>query len=140
MKKINLKTNKFFVCHFWWKNGVSLTESSTSFKEPSVKNSLLELIEMCTFIENCILNTMVIRVRMIIGKSSIASVSKNQNLIQTLHEMGRFFTANRSTKYDFWGRNAFYDPSYNLNIISYKSFYPMVYDEWTFQKNFFATF
>ena len=78
---------------------------------------------MCTFIENCILNTMVTRVRMIIGKSSIASVSKNQNLIQTLHEMGRFFTANRSTKYDFCSRNAFYDPSYNLNIISYKSFY-----------------
>ena len=34
----------------------------------------------------------------------------------------------------FWGRNAFYDPSCILNIVSYKNVYTVVYDKWTFEK------
>ena len=128
---MNLNTNKFFVFHFWQKNGVSLTISSTSFKESSVKSSLLVSVEMCLFTEKCNQMLWVTHVCMIIKKSSIASVSKNQNLIKTA-QIDRFFTANRSTKYDC--RNAFYDPSYILNSNSYKFFYLMVYDKWTFQK------
>ena len=47
MKHMNLKTSNFFILfHFWLKNVVSLAESSTSFKESSVKNNLLALVEL----------------------------------------------------------------------------------------------
>ena len=70
-----LQANKFFVFHFWQKNGVSLTESSMVFKESSVKSSL----ECACFFEML----WAAHVYMIIGKSSVASISKNQDLIKT---------------------------------------------------------
>ena len=55
--------------------------------------------------------------------------------------MGRFFTVNRSTKYIFWTRNAFYDTSCIIIIVSYGFFYLMVYDKCTFEKKkVFSTF
>ena len=82
IKQMNLKTNKSFVFSFWQKNGVLLTKISMFYKEWSVKNSLLTLVGM----------SMVFHVYMV-----IACIYKNLNLIK----MGRFFTANRSTKYTF---------------------------------------
>ena len=48
--------------------------------------------------------------------------------------MGRLFTVNRSTKYIFWSRNAIYDPSCIVFIVSYTFFYLMVYDKCNFEK------
>ena len=71
---MNLKTNQLFVFHFWQNNDFLLTETSTSFKECSVKNSYLALVGMSIFIKNCILNTTGHYAFMIIGKHYIASV------------------------------------------------------------------
>ena len=58
MKPMNLKTKFSLYFIFGKKNGVLLTESSTSLKDFIVNNSLQALTRMSKFIENCILNTM----------------------------------------------------------------------------------
>ena len=61
-----------------------------SLKESDVTSSLLALVGMCMFIENCILNAMGHSCVHDHSKSSIASASKNQNLIKAVQKWADF--------------------------------------------------
>ena len=138
---MNLTTNQFFVFHFWRKNGVSLTVSSTSCKELNVMNNLLALVGMCMFIENCILNAM--------GHSCVHDHSKKFQCYflqktkpdKNCPKWADFLLLTGLPDTIFWSWNVFYDPSFISNVFSYNMFYPVVYDPVALlRKSFFLTF
>ena len=59
---------------------------------------------------------------------------------QKLLKMGRFFTINRSTKYDFLSRNVLFDPGCILYIVSYKMFYQWYMKRTLLRKTFMLLF
>ena len=69
---------------------------------------------------------------MVIGKRFHWYCLQNPKPNKKLTEMGRFFTVDMSSKYNFlifWCI---------LNIVSYKTFYPIVYDNGAFEKKSFC--